>query len=134
MVFKLLKSRILHEHPIFYTTGFSFTFFSDFIHPFLLDNAPIQVERGKISAGGKTFTGDQYGSYFVWPLKNSNNASVAVITGTGLKGMKAAFANQYFAGASGFPDYMIFTLEMLNRGVDEVKMAGFYDNEWRLNQ
>jgi hypothetical protein len=57
---------------------------------------------------------------------------VGVIGGTGLKGMEAANANQYFAGASGFPDFMIFGMDMLQSGSAGVKMAGFFDNEWKL--
>ena len=98
----------------------------------LLNNCPINVTRNNITVGDKKFSGDQYGGYFVWPLANSTTASVAVITGTGIKGMSAASANQYFAGGSGFPDYMIFTLDMLKDGVDGVKMAGFFDNNWKL--
>ncbi len=47
--------------------------------------------------------------------------------------MNAASANQYFAGGSGFPDYMIFKMGMLTSGVDDVKMVGFYDNNWKLD-
>jgi hypothetical protein len=60
-------------------------------------------------------------------------ASVGVVTGTGVKGMKAAYANQYFAGASGFPDFMIYSLNMLQAGVSEVKMAGFFSQDWKLD-
>ena len=45
--------------------------------------------------------------------------------------MNAALANQYFAGASGFPDFMIFSLDMLQVGANAIKMAGFFDNEWK---
>jgi hypothetical protein len=55
-----------------------------------------------------------------------------VIAGTGIKGMNAANGNQYFAGASGFPDFMIFRLGMLQSGEKEVDMAGFFDNNWKL--
>jgi hypothetical protein len=98
----------------------------------LLSDCPIQVERNKITANGKTWQGDSFGAYLVWPIRNSSVASVAVISGTGLKGMNAATANQYFAGASGFPDFMIFGINMLQTGGNEVKMTGFYDNEWKL--
>lgn len=47
--------------------------------------------------------------------------------------MQGATANQYFAGASGFPDFMVYRLGMLQRGVDDVKLAGFFDNDWKLN-
>lgn len=99
----------------------------------LLANCPIQVERNKVTAGGKEWAGDDVSASFVWPLTGSNIASVGVVSGSGLTGMKAAYANQYFAGASGFPDFMIYNAKMLMTGVDEVKMAGFYDNEWKLS-
>ena len=100
----------------------------------LLVDCPIQVERNKVTAGSKVWAGDDLSAYFVWPLKNSSIASVAVISGSGLKGMKAANANQYFAGASGFPDFMIYGFDMLNTGVAGVKMAGFFDNDWKLSE
>ena len=48
--------------------------------------------------------------------------------------MKAADANQYFAGGSGFPDFMIFKLGMLTSGANEIKAVGFFDNEWKLSK
>lgn len=99
----------------------------------LLADAPIQLERNKVTAGGKTWTGPDLGASFVWPLKGAERASVAVIGGSGMAGMKAAYANQYFAGASGFPDYMIYDAKMLLQGAGGVKMAGFFDNAWQLS-
>jgi Dipeptidyl aminopeptidases/acylaminoacyl-peptidases len=98
----------------------------------LLQHCPIQVNRGKLQAGNKQFTGDDLAAYFVWPREDSKTASVAVISGTGLNGLRAAEANQYFAGGSGFPDYMIFSAELLKGDINAVKAAGFYDNKWRL--
>ncbi|MEP7109201.1 MAG: alpha/beta hydrolase-fold protein [Ferruginibacter sp.] len=99
----------------------------------LLGDCPIQVERNRITAGDKLWNGDDLGAYFVWPIRSFPNASVAVVTGSGLKGMQAALANQYFAGASGFPDFMVYGLDMLISGAAGVRMAGFFDNEWKLN-
>ncbi|MDP4129417.1 MAG: alpha/beta hydrolase-fold protein [Bacteroidota bacterium] len=98
----------------------------------LLSDCPIRVERGRISAGDQVWEGDELGAYFVWPLQHSSVSCVGVIGGTGLKGMEAANANQYFAGASGFPDFMLFGLDMLRSGGSGVKMAGFFDNDWKL--
>jgi pimeloyl-ACP methyl ester carboxylesterase len=100
--------------------------------PKLLADCPIQVAQGTIKAGTRTFSGDDLAAYFVWPRRDSEVASVAVITGTGLTGMRAANANQYFSGGSGFPDFMIFSNAMLQKGVEGVKMAGFYTNDWSL--
>ena len=100
----------------------------------LLKDCPIQVQRNSVKAGNKAWNGDDISAYFVWPLHNSTIASVGVVSGTGLKGMNAANANQYFAGASGFPDFMIYTLDMLKSGSEGIKMAGFFDNNWQLDE
>lgn len=99
----------------------------------LLNDCPVQVTRNGITAGSNSWTGDDLSAYFVWPLKNSAIASVGVVSGSGLKGMRAANANQYFAGASGFPDFMIFGFNMLQAGAGEVKMAGFFNNDWKID-
>ena len=98
----------------------------------LLADCPIQVERGRVKAGSKTWSSDDLSAYFIWPIRSSALASVGVVSGTGVKGMNGANANQYFAGASGFPDFMIYSLHMLQAGVPEVKLAGFYDYNWKL--
>lgn len=98
----------------------------------LLADCPIRVARNKVTAGNEMLEGDDLGAYFVWPIKGSAINSVGVIGGTGLRGMSATNANQYFAGASGFPDFMVFRLDMLQSGVNEIKLAGFFDNDWRL--
>jgi hypothetical protein len=98
----------------------------------LLRDCPIQVNRNGIKAGSQSWQGDSIAAYFIWPLQQAPAVSVSVVSGTGLKGMNAANANQYFAGASGFPDFMIFDLSMLQQGNKGVKMAGFYNNNWEL--
>ncbi|KAA3439781.1 alpha/beta hydrolase-fold protein [Rufibacter hautae] len=98
----------------------------------LLAKSPIQVQRGSIKVGKTKYQGDDLGAYFMWPRADSKVASVAVVTGTGLKGMQAADANQYFAGGSGFPDYMVFSLNLLKNGSAGVKTAGFYGNDWSM--
>ncbi|MPR33375.1 alpha/beta hydrolase-fold protein [Salmonirosea aquatica] len=102
--------------------------------PKLLADCPIQVANGTLTVGTRTFSGNNLAAYFVWPRQDSEVASVAVVSGTGLIGMQAANANQYFSGGSGFPDFMIFTNDMLRSGVTGVKMAGFYNNDWSLKE
>jgi len=97
----------------------------------LLKDCPIQVKRNELKVGDKVYTGDDLAAYFIRPLPDGRT-SVAVIGGTGVKGMQAANANQYFAGASGFPDYMIFRLQMLQTGASGVLMAGFFNNSWNF--
>ena len=99
----------------------------------LLKSCPIQVFRDRVAIGSKTFSGNDLGAYFIWPRADSRIASVAVITGTGLAGLRATEANQYFAAGSGFPDYMIFSASMLTSGAQGIMAAGFYTNQWRIN-
>ncbi|NRF37364.1 prolyl oligopeptidase family serine peptidase [Pedobacter foliorum] len=98
----------------------------------LLKDCPVQVSRNTVKVGGNTLTGDDLAAYFVWPIKNTESNTVSVIAGSGLKGMNAALANQYFAGGSGFPDYMVYRLAMLKSGIDEVKVAGYFDYNWKI--
>ena len=84
--------------------------------------------------GDQSWAGEDLAAYFTRPIANDPGNSVAVICGTGVKGMKAADANQYFAGGSGFPDFMIFRLSMLTAGANEIKAVGFFDNEWKLSK
>jgi predicted esterase len=99
----------------------------------LLKDCPIQVQRNRIQAGAKVWTGDDLGAYFVWPIKGTAYNSVSVIAGTGAKGLNTAFANQYLAGGSGFPDIFIYRLNMLKEGDKGVEMAGFFDNNWKID-
>lgn len=98
----------------------------------LLSQCPVQVRRGSITVGDKQYRGENLGAYFMWPRKDSNVASVGVVSGSGLAGMNAAEANQYFAAGSGFPDFMIFTVDMLKDGAGGIKAAGFYSPDWRI--
>lgn len=99
----------------------------------LLSGCPVQVNRGSITAGNRIYEGDDLGAYFMWPRPDSETASVAVISGTGLTGMRATEANQYFAAGSGFPDFFVFSVDILKEGVKGIRCAGFYDNEWKID-
>lgn len=100
----------------------------------LLAECPINVQRGIINVGKTTYTGEEFGAYFIWPRADSPIASVAVICGTGTLGMRAAESCQYFHHQSQFPDFMIFNLDILIKGSGGVKMAGFFGNDWSLEK
>ncbi len=98
----------------------------------LLAECPVQVSRGSVSLGKDQIKGDNFGAYLVYPRKGSSVASVTAISGTGLPGMHAADANQYFTGGSGFPDFIIFSSDMMKNGISGINYAGFYNNNWKL--
>lgn len=97
----------------------------------LLANCPVQVSRGQVKLGDETHTGQDLGVYFTYPRPDSPIASVSVVAGTGVPGMKAAWANQYFAAGSGFPDYLIFTADLPRDGAKAIKATGFFDHNWQ---
>ncbi|AOM80153.1 prolyl oligopeptidase family serine peptidase [Pedobacter steynii] len=98
----------------------------------LLADCPIKVQTGLINIGETTYTGDDHGIYFVWPRADSPTALVAVISGSGMQGMRAAESCQYFHHQAQFPDFMVFNLDFLVNGLRGVKLAGFFGNDWSL--
>src|SRR5690606_13779552 len=64
----------------------------------LLAGSPVFVRRGSVKVGSREYKGDDLAAFFMWPRKDSHIASVAAVAGSGITGMRAAEANQYFAG------------------------------------
>lgn len=98
----------------------------------LLKNAPIQVLKGEIRMGDKVLKGNDLGTYFVYPRPDSPTASVGVVAGTGIEGMKATYPNDYISGITGFPDLLIFNVDMLKEGIHGIQVSGFFDNDWSV--
>jgi pimeloyl-ACP methyl ester carboxylesterase len=96
----------------------------------LLSNCPLQVKNRSLTLGNKTLDGDNYGSYFIYKRNDSSNASVGVVTATGSKGMKAAYANHYLVNGTTFPDVLIFNENVLLEGILGVECSGFFGNNW----
>jgi Dipeptidyl aminopeptidases/acylaminoacyl-peptidases len=100
----------------------------------LLKDCPVQVTKNEIKAGDATYTGDDLGTYFVYPHPASTTALVGVIAGTGIKGIRATSPNNYISGITGFPDIMIYRADWLCNGLDAMEITGFFDNDWTLTQ
>jgi pimeloyl-ACP methyl ester carboxylesterase len=98
----------------------------------LLKNSPIRVKNNEVYFNGKKLTGSQWGMYFIVPRKDSDFASVGVITATGYEGMKAAYMNHYLVNGSTFPDVVLFDDIVLLNGASSVKCAGFFGNDWTV--
>jgi hypothetical protein len=68
----------------------------------------------------------------VRPRADSTTASVGVIAGTGLPGMRTVTPNRYFVAGTGYPDLLIVSPAMFDRGLAGVKAAGFFGNDWSV--
>ncbi|MFI3262757.1 MAG: prolyl oligopeptidase family serine peptidase [Rikenellaceae bacterium] len=97
----------------------------------LLVDCPIKVTGTAIELGDKTFTGDDYATYFVYPRSGCSKTLVGVVAGTGIKGARATYPNDYMLANTGFPDVMVFNFDMLRDGLRNVSL-GFFDNNWSL--
>lgn len=98
----------------------------------LLSGCPVQVGNDWIRFGDRIFEGDDLGAYFIYPHPDSEFASVGIVAGTGSKGMKAAFANEYFSGITGFPDLLIFQTDWIKDGIEGLKVSGFFGHDWSI--
>ena len=98
----------------------------------VLSNCPITVKNGEIIFGKDSFKGDDLATYFIYPRTDSDIASVGVVAGTGVKGMKATYANDYIMSVTGFPDVMIFNVDMLKDGLDKMVVSGFFGSDWSI--
>ncbi|WP_162416382.1 carboxylesterase family protein [Cyclobacterium roseum] len=100
----------------------------------LLAHSPIQVNREEIRVGDTVYSGEDLGAYFMVPRKDHPQRSVAIISGTGNAGRQTLFANQYFAGGSGFPDYVIIRADLPVVGLESILASGYYQNDWSLTK
>jgi hypothetical protein len=98
----------------------------------LLADSPIQIKRNEVKVGTKSFKGADYGVYFTYPRTDSKMAAVGVVSGTGIKGFKTVTPNRYFSSGVGIPDVMIFTPSTYKEGLKGIKAAGFFGNDWSL--
>lgn len=98
----------------------------------LLKNSQVQVYNNKLTFGDRNLDGADWGLYFVVPRPDSDIASVGVVSATGPEGMKAAYANHYLVNGTTFPDLTLFNGSVLSLGIDAVKCAGFFGNDWSI--
>lgn len=98
----------------------------------LLSHCPVSVKNGSFKFGDRTLSGEQWGAYFTYPRADSDFASVGVVTATGIKGMKGAYANDYLVNGTTFPDFMLFDHSMMQKGLDGVAASGFFGNDWSV--
>ncbi len=98
----------------------------------LLADSPVQVKRGAVRIGDREIKGKDLGCLFVRPRRGSNRALVGVVAGTGLMGMRLTERLPYFVSGVGYPDCLVIGSEMLSKGIEGVRVAGFFGNDWGL--
>lgn len=98
----------------------------------LLRTSPIQVDRIGIRVGDHNYTGDDLAVLFVRPRPGSANASVGVVAGVGLTGMRLTERLPYFVSGVEYPDWVVIGSSMLEQGYEGIRAAGYFGADWRV--
>jgi predicted esterase len=98
----------------------------------LLATGPIQLTRDSAMIEIRPETGDLAG-VFIRPRPGSDVASVGVVGGTSLAGMKLTNRMRYFVSGVAFPDVLIVGPGYLTDGLDDVRMTGYFGPDWGVN-
>ena len=100
--------------------------------PALLADSPVQVHRGQITMGAERLQGDDLACLFIRPRPGSASASMGVVSGTGLTGMRLTNQRPYLSPGYGFADLTIMTPEILRDPLQGIRAVGFFGPDWSL--
>lgn len=98
----------------------------------LLNDAPFSVSRNEVIIGEKNIAGDDLTCLTVYPRKDSDYASVGIVAGTGIKGMRLANRRPYLSAGFAYPDFTVFNTKILQGDDDGYLAAGFFGNDWSI--
>jgi predicted peptidase len=98
----------------------------------LLGESPVQVQAGSLRVNGESIEDDDLACLLVRPRPGSNVASVGAVSGTGPAGMRLTDRMPYFVSGIAYPDCIVLGPEALERGIDGVRVAGFFGNDWSV--
>lgn len=93
---------------------------------------PIQVHAGKVTLGDKVLEGD-LAVLAVYPRPGSNTASIGIVAGTSLAGLRLTNRLPYLASGVGVPDFVVLDAEMLRDGARGLRACGYFDMNWQLS-
>ncbi len=99
---------------------------------FLFDQSPVQMDDQSVTIGQNSYEGDDLALLMIRPRKDSDIANVAVVGGTGLKGMRLSGLAMYYQQYTGLPDIVIFDNDIVKSDSDGVKFSGYFGNDWSL--
>jgi dienelactone hydrolase len=100
----------------------------------LLGESPVLVKRGRIQFGKMEEKGEDLACLFVRPRPGSDRALVGVVTGTGISGMRLTDRLPYFMSGVGYPDLIMLSADVLKRGVNGVRWAGYFGSDWGMKE
>ncbi len=98
----------------------------------LLGDSPVQVHRGLVTVGGRRLMGNSLACLFLRPRSGRAWATVGVVSGSGLPGMRLTERLPYFVSGVAYPDVTVLSTEVLQKGEAGVLGAGFFGPDWSV--
>ncbi|TWU00713.1 hypothetical protein Pla108_16650 [Botrimarina colliarenosi] len=97
----------------------------------------VRVERGRAWIGARPESDDDLAVLAVRPRPGSAEASIAVVGGTGVVGMRMTTRLRYFWSGVEYPDVLIYGPRAIDSPGDpseapDVRAAGYFDADWGL--
>jgi dienelactone hydrolase len=96
----------------------------------LLSTSPVEVRRGQVRVGTRTETAGDLAVLTVRPRPGSDRASVGVVSGTGLAGMRLTNRLRWFVSGIVYPDLMILEPKILTDGTAGIRACGYFGLDW----
>jgi dienelactone hydrolase len=100
----------------------------------LLASCPVQIGADRVKIGEKQYRGRDYACLMIRPRPDSEFASVGVVSGTGIAGMKLTNLAEYYDQYVGLPDIIIYDSDILESDDKGVKFTGYFGNDWSLEK
>jgi len=100
----------------------------------VIDGDLVEIGDGFVRVGERRFDGDQLALLLVRPRRGSDRASVGVVAGTGLPGLRLTNQLPYFVSGVAYPDFTILSTEMLEHGSAGILAAGFFGPDWEVQR
>ncbi|MEW6071622.1 MAG: prolyl oligopeptidase family serine peptidase [Planctomycetota bacterium] len=94
--------------------------------------APIDVARGAVRVGERTFAGGDLGVLAVLPRAGDEAALVGLLATSGPPGERVATTLAPFVSGVGIPDYAVYATSVLRAGDGGVCAAGWLSADWGL--
>jgi poly(3-hydroxybutyrate) depolymerase len=98
----------------------------------VLGDDALVVRRGVVRIGERELRGDDLACLFVRPRRGSDVASVGVVAGTGAIGQRLCDRLPIFLSGTAYPDVFVAGPDVLSKGVEGVRAAGFFGPDWSV--
>ena len=100
----------------------------------LLKASPLQVSRDEIVFGKENLPGKSQAVLFIRPRMDSDNASVAVVGGANLSGMRLTNTLPYLYQNFALPDVLIYDNNVIDNPEPKVIKMGYFGSDWSIGK